>query len=188
MTAPLGLREQKKSATRAALIRAAIRLFGRRGFDAVTIDEICAAVHVSTRTFFRYFAAKEHIVLHDLAIYTDAFSAVLRAPQPGESHWRTAQRAARAVAHQIAQRSADLGPRLGLIPQSPLLIAMWADLDRFWRDELGALFARHHVRDADLIAGAIVGALNAGLQRYLADPSQDVEALTERVFAVVAER
>jgi AcrR family transcriptional regulator len=180
-----GLRERKKRATRSALIAAAVRLFGRRGFDAVTIDEICAAIDVSPRTFFRYFGAKEHIVLHDVDVYKDAFSAALRAPRPGESARVTARRAAVAVAREIAARRDDLRPRLLLISQSPLLVATWADLDRFWREHLVVLFEAAGERDADLLAGAVVGGLNAALARFLADPREDPETLTRRVFELV---
>jgi AcrR family transcriptional regulator len=41
----------------------AIRLFVDKGFDGVSVDEIAAAANMSQRTFFRYFATKDEIVL-----------------------------------------------------------------------------------------------------------------------------
>ncbi len=58
-----GLRERKKTERRDALVARTRAQVLERGLDAVTVEDVCAAVGVSPRTFFNYFATKEDAVL-----------------------------------------------------------------------------------------------------------------------------
>jgi AcrR family transcriptional regulator len=58
--------ERRRRLLRDDIGRLAIDLFATRGFDEVTVDDIAEAAGISQRTFFRYFASKDAIVL-DLA-------------------------------------------------------------------------------------------------------------------------
>ncbi|MCU7827036.1 TetR family transcriptional regulator [Kitasatospora sp. DSM 101779] len=59
----MGLREQKKAETRAALSWAALRLTVERGFGNVRVEDIAAAAGVSPRTFNNYFAGKGEAIV-----------------------------------------------------------------------------------------------------------------------------
>ncbi|MFH8716522.1 TetR/AcrR family transcriptional regulator [Streptomyces zaomyceticus] len=72
-----GLRERKKERTRQALSDAAVALFLERGFDSVSVAEVAAAAEVSKPTLFRYFPAKEDLVLHRFADHEDESARVV---------------------------------------------------------------------------------------------------------------
>ena len=62
-----GLRERKKDKLRQALFTSAVRLFEERGSASTSIDDIANEVEVSRKTFFRYYASKEDVVVRDEA-------------------------------------------------------------------------------------------------------------------------
>jgi AcrR family transcriptional regulator len=59
----VGLRERKKTETRAALSEAALRLALEKGVDNVRVDEIAEAAGVSPRTYNNYFPSREHAIV-----------------------------------------------------------------------------------------------------------------------------
>ncbi|AWT43026.1 MULTISPECIES: TetR family transcriptional regulator [Streptomyces] len=79
------LRERKKQRTRDALLRAALELFTTRGYEATTVDDIAAAVDVSQRTFFRYFASKEEAAFAVQEMTEAHFVEAVRARPPHEA-------------------------------------------------------------------------------------------------------
>ncbi|MGX1369104.1 AcrR family transcriptional regulator [Streptomyces canus] len=76
MTAP-GLRQRKKQRTYETVSEIAIRLFLEKGYDAVSVAEIAAAAEISKPTLFRYFPAKEDLVLHRIADHEDEAARVV---------------------------------------------------------------------------------------------------------------
>ena len=79
----VGLRERNKLRRSEQITQAALRLFAERGFDGATIDEIAAAADVSRRTFFRYFARKEDVILDWKRQMADELRDAIDARPPG---------------------------------------------------------------------------------------------------------
>ena len=52
---PEGLRYRKKLKARLTVERAALELVIERGYDGVTVEDICARAEISKKTFFNYF-------------------------------------------------------------------------------------------------------------------------------------
>ncbi|MDX3342822.1 TetR family transcriptional regulator [Streptomyces sp. ID03-2B] len=84
-SAPLGLRERKKRLTYQAVSDAAIAMFLERGFDKVSVAEVAAAADISKPTLFRYFPAKEDLVLHRFADHEDEAARVVAGRPSGDS-------------------------------------------------------------------------------------------------------
>ncbi|WP_326636589.1 TetR family transcriptional regulator [Streptosporangium sp. NBC_01755] len=103
----LGLRERKKQKTRLALIDAALSLFLEQGYEATTVDQIAAAVDVSPRTFFRYFATKEAVALSLPADGQEIVLAELTARPDDESPFTALSHAARAVVTMLEKGDLD---------------------------------------------------------------------------------
>ncbi|MGI5164416.1 TetR family transcriptional regulator [Spirillospora sp. CA-253888] len=147
MTAPsghegTGLREQKKRLTRLALTDAALELFLAQGYEATTIDEIVAAVEVSQRTFFRYFATKEDVVTGFFAEHDELLARELAARPPAEPPFTALFEALRVVLRVIAGSGPQEIERFRrirkVIEATPALIA--------------AQMARHSAADKTLAA------------------------------------
>ncbi|MFF6875785.1 MULTISPECIES: TetR family transcriptional regulator [unclassified Streptomyces] len=81
---PLGLRERKKIKTRQAIRTATYALIEEQGYDATTIEQIADRAEVSPSTVFRYFPAKEDIVVTDE--WDPVIMAELRA-RPQDESW-----------------------------------------------------------------------------------------------------
>lgn len=64
-TEELSLREAKRRATRAAIEEHATTLVAERGIENVTVEDICAVVGISKRTFFNYVDSKETAIFGD---------------------------------------------------------------------------------------------------------------------------
>ncbi|WP_406331076.1 TetR/AcrR family transcriptional regulator [Streptomyces sp. NBC_00203] len=81
----MGLRERKKQRRYQAVSETAIGLFLEKGFDAVSVAEVAAAAEISKPTLFRYFPAKEDLVLYRIGDHEDEAARVVADRAEGES-------------------------------------------------------------------------------------------------------
>jgi AcrR family transcriptional regulator len=127
MTQGTGLRERKKERTRREITETARRLFGERGFEAVTVAEVAAAAEVSEATVFNYFPSKEDLFYGDLEAFEDAlFDAISERP-PGEPALTAFGRFVTEPRGLLGPTNAEAVDRLAtmtrVIEESPALLA-----------------------------------------------------------------
>lgn len=169
-----GIRERKKARTRIALCDAALKLFSDRGYAATTVDDIAAAVEVSPRTFFRYFAGKEDVALSAWAELEDVMLATFQTRPAEEGPLAALDAATRAMlAYARAERRWELFSRFRtccrLIEATPALrAASLARHDRFAQRLTELTAARLGVPAGDLRARVIVYAYGAVVRGAMA--------------------
>ncbi|KPI15610.1 transcriptional regulator, TetR family [Actinobacteria bacterium OK074] len=189
----MSLAQRKREFVSRELTQAALNLLAQRGFDAVTVDEIVTAAGVSKRTFFRYFASKEDVVVQFLAEMGTSMRAEL-ANRPSQEPPSVALRNTVWVSIDACAGDTERALRVvQLILDTPALLARFLERQAQWRDELAAeLTRRLHLDPAStlypqLAAATALAAFDTILQRWSdSDGSEDPATLTHRAFAVIA--
>jgi AcrR family transcriptional regulator len=122
-------RQRKKAETRDRIRACALRLFLEQGYDATTVEQISAAAGVSHMTFFRYFPAKEDVVL------SDSYDPLIaRRLEQTPATWPLFQRIRTVLVEGLAQVYET--DRDTLLAQNKLIAATPALRDRLWADQI----------------------------------------------------
>jgi len=167
------LRERRRRRMEATIERTALELFAERGFAAVTVNDIAAAVDISRRTFFRYFASKESVLFGDPQreeqALVDAFDA---RPEPDAVEALHAALVELAREHDADVTVTEL--RLRVLESAPdITSAAFAQRIAFQRRLTPLVAARMGVDPAtdmrpDLIVHVSMSAMYVGLSHWLA--------------------
>jgi len=161
-----GLRERHRKRTAADLEEAALVLFCEKGFDAVTIDDIAAAADVSRRTFFRYFASKEDVILSDHPKRLDELAAALDRRPADESPLAALRHAIISLAGSYEEQRDHMLRRFRLMTTTPALEARSLCLQRNWETAVtGMLAARMGVDPAEDLRPGVVAATTMAAMR-----------------------
>ncbi len=122
-------RQRKKTATRDRIRASALRLFREQGYDATTVEQIAAAAGVSHMTFFRYFPAKEDVVLSDSY---DPLIASFIAQTPAD--WPLTRRIRTVLVQGLRQIYST--ERDTMLAQNKLIVSTPALRERLWADQI----------------------------------------------------
>jgi AcrR family transcriptional regulator len=176
---PQGRRERNKQRTREALIQAAFELFASNGYEHTAIREITDAADVSERTFFRYFASREDLVLSFIRDEMHEFALALAA-RPAQEEPFTAMRSAY---RDSVRRQADLLPVLQLIDASPdLKAAQLRDFHEHGEEIIDVIAEREGVDPATdrrprVLAAIFGGLVYLGNQNWQAGDKPDADSI-----------
>jgi AcrR family transcriptional regulator len=133
--APSGIRAHAKRAVREKLAFAALSLFFERGFGEIAVNEIVRRSGVSARTFFRYFRAKEDVVIDVLDMTNARWVEIIRDLPAGLSPYEI-------LVASIPGWIAEVGPLflkiMALAAESPPLFAAVMSRRPYWEEHIAA--------------------------------------------------
>ncbi|HZE38292.1 MAG TPA: TetR/AcrR family transcriptional regulator [Stackebrandtia sp.] len=180
-------RERKKAATRQRIADVATMMFGERGFDAVTVNEIAEAADVSKVTVFNHFARKEDMFFDRMPQARELLAQTIKTRPKGRTVvW--------AVRRMVQTHIKEQHPLLGLRERYSGFWQVVADSRalqvraRELGDEIEALLAELILaegqvdeRHARLTAGWIMTAIRTGLLTAVARVMADdpIEAINK---------
>lgn len=96
--APVSRRTRKKERTRQRIYECAMDLFTERGFDNVTIEEICEAADIAKATYFLHFKTKASLIFESTARLTELLRDELATPS------KSARKDLERVTHLMLER------------------------------------------------------------------------------------
>jgi TetR/AcrR family transcriptional regulator, regulator of mycofactocin system len=145
------LREQRRERNAREIQQTAMSLFAARGYANVTVEDIAHEAGISERTFFRYFASKDHLLVAEASRRIDVIHESLTRQRVDLDAWQALRNA---VLDQSASEE-----------QVGRNAAIWAHLTR----EAPALLAKM------IMHGALEGTHNieVELARRLGVPATD---------------
>jgi AcrR family transcriptional regulator len=140
----------------------AIELFAERGFDDVTVDDIAEAAGISARTFFRYFATKDEVILAYEGRLHERLLTALRDRPASEGGVEALREAYIATSHvEPGNRTRVL--LLGRILAQASALRTRTIGERLAEDQdlVGAVARRLGVKPSDTRARVVVAAMSA---------------------------
>ncbi len=179
------LRERTREAVRAEIRRAALGLFVERGFDETRTEDIAAAAGISPRSFFRYFATKEDVLVSGSVAFGVHVRAALEQRPAGEDVW-TALR--RCLDPLLDVMDADPGHSLAMmrvIMSAPSLRAAHFEKHLAWEELLRPVVVERGGDElrASVLTHAAMAALDSALFEWVRqDGATPLSRLADLVF------
>jgi AcrR family transcriptional regulator len=172
MAEPLArqLRAKRSEMMISALEAVALRLFDERGFDEVTIEEIATDAHISVRTFYRYFSAKDDVLQLEIDRRSEGIRDALSARPDDEPAMQSLRLAFEEV---IAGEDPELLRRwIAVIQATPSVVkGVLGGIQLKTQPVISEFFAARLGLPADglvpvILAAAVGGVIQAALTRW----------------------
>jgi AcrR family transcriptional regulator len=187
-----GVRARKREQVRQRIEDCALRAFSERGFDDVTVEQVCRDAGVSPATFYRYFGAKEEVVF----AYRDGFLEALRTAIAGAGGQPSPAAQLQGVllrfAGYLQSQAGTLAMRDQIVLHHPGLLARTLAVHRDWESELAEGLARvRGVPPGDLLcqlhAAVGLAVLRVAVRQWRAGQMPSLPAATSRALTAAGD-
>jgi AcrR family transcriptional regulator len=185
--------EVGRAAVRAELAARALDLFLHEGYEAVTFNDLAAAVGVSRSTVLRHFGTKEEIVLSTIDTRGHEVADALRMRPAEEDDWTALRRAVDTGVQPYHQDPARALALTRLVQDVRTLRAHGLEKQGGWQSLLAEALAQRSGSSAPpalqhrVWAGAALVCMNAAVQQWSASDGQlDLVTLLDDAFGALA--
>src|ERR1700712_2766114 len=181
-----------KPPVRERLIEAAFELFGERGYEVTTVEDIAERAGVGRTTFFRNFRSKDEVVFPDHEQLMEAIKARLATSTDSTALVAVAE-AVRLVLLRYIEEGERARLRYALTSRVSALrdreIASVAQYQRLFREFIGAWMgpSEANALRAELMASSVAAAHNHVLRRWLRGDTVEPIEEVDRAMAQVVE-
>lgn len=174
----------KAELTRQRLLTAALELFVSQGYDATPVAQIAGAAGVSEMTFYRYFPAKENLLLDDP--YDPMIAAAVARQASDLPPLLRTVRGIRNAWHALPPPDTDeVRIRVRIVAQSPALRSSMlrnsAETERVIAEALGG-----DVFPARIVAAAAMAALSTALLEWSVVDDAELGPMIDAALDVLA--
>jgi len=190
---------QARDEKRAALLRAAVKLFNERGFHATSLDDVAASVGVTKPVIYHYLGNKDRVLFECVRIGLDGLREAADQAQslPGDGLVRLEAflcRYAEIIMTEFGRCVIRTGDEALAPGNRTEFRKLKREVDTYLRQmiEQAALDGSAAVPDVKVTALVIAGALNWSARWYQVDgpstPSEMAKALVRTIIAGITSR
>jgi AcrR family transcriptional regulator len=182
------LRQIKTDAVAASIAATALALFDEKGFDGVTVDEIAAASGISRRSFFRYFATKEDIVVSGHAAFGDRIIERVTARPQDEDVWVSLRRGFDVLVENVDRDPEAAARTMRVVNSAASLRAHTLEKHIGWARGLAPEIARRlgdaHAKrlEAEALIHASLACLDVALAHFTPGHDTSLGGLLDKAF------
>jgi AcrR family transcriptional regulator len=185
------LRKIKTDAVAASIAAIAMDLFDKNGFDGVTIDQIASASGISRRSFFRYFATKEDIVVAGHAAFGERIVEIVKARPRDENPWVSLRRGYDILVENVDRDPEGAARTMRIINSTASLRAHTIEKHGVWAvglvPEIAVRLGDANARrlEADAMVHASFACLDVALAHFTPGQDPSLSVKLDAAFAAV---